>query len=127
MIEVNDLSKKFCENLKRSLLYGMNDIGREILGIERNSGHLRKSEFWALNKVSFLIERGQSVGLIGSNGAGKSTLLRIISGLIKPDSGVVRIKGKVAPLIALGAGFNPILTGRENIFVNMAILGLTKN
>ena len=127
MIEVNDLSKKFCENLKRSLFYGMNDIGREILGIERNSSHLRKSEFWALNKVSFSIERGQSVGLIGSNGAGKSTLLRIISGLIKPDSGVVRIKGRVAPLIALGAGFNPILSGRENIFVNMAILGLTKN
>ena len=127
MIEVNNLSKKFCGNLKRSLFYGMNDIGREILGIERNSSHLRKSEFWALNKVSFSIEKGQSVGLIGSNGAGKSTLLRIMSGLIKPDSGSVRVRGRVAPLIALGAGFNPILTGRENIFVNMAILGLTKN
>lgn len=126
MIEVNGLSKKFCEDLKRSLLYGINDIGREILGVERKSERLRKSEFWALEDISFSIQKGQSVGLIGSNGAGKTTLLRIISGLIKPDSGVVKIRGRIAPLIALGAGFNPILTGRENIFVNMAILGVSK-
>ncbi len=126
MIDVNNLNKKFCEDLKRSLLYGITDIGREILGIERKSARLRKSEFWALDNISFSIKKGQSVGLIGSNGAGKSTLLRIISGLIKPDSGVVKVRGRVAPLIALGAGFSPILTGRENIFVNMAILGVTK-
>jgi lipopolysaccharide transport system ATP-binding protein len=127
MIEVNNLSKKFCGDLKRSLLYGAKDIGREILGIARKSDRLRKSEFWALDNISFSVKSGEAVGLIGSNGAGKSTLLRIISGLIKPDSGVARIKGRVAPLIALGAGFNPILTGRENIFVNMSILGMTKN
>ena len=125
IIEVNHLNKKFCEDLKKSLLYGMKDIGREILNLKRRSNFLRKKEFWALNDVSFSIERGQSVGLIGANGAGKSTLLRIISGLIKPDAGTVKVRGRVAPLIALGAGFNPILTGRENIYVNMAILGLT--
>jgi lipopolysaccharide transport system ATP-binding protein len=124
VIEVSHLNKKFCEDLRKSLLYGIKDIGREILNLERRSSVLRKKEFWALNDVSFSIEKGQSIGLIGANGAGKSTLLRIISGLIKPDSGTVKVRGTVAPLIALGAGFNPILTGRENIFVNMAILGL---
>lgn len=125
IIDVNNLSKKFCSDLRKSLMYGIKDIGREILGVQRNSTVLRKKEFWALNDVSFSIEQGQSVGLIGANGAGKSTLLRIISGLIKPDIGTVRVKGRVAPLIALGAGFNPVLTGRENIFVNMSILGLS--
>ena len=94
--------------------------------MERKSDRLRKREFWALDNI-FSISKGQSVGLIGSNGAGKSTLLRIISGLIKPDAGVVKVRGAATPLIALGAGFNPILTGRENIFVNMAILGLKKD
>jgi lipopolysaccharide transport system ATP-binding protein len=126
VIDVKSLKKKFCTDLKRSMLYGVQDIGKEILGISRHSEELRQKEFWALNDLDFTIEEGQSVGLIGANGAGKSTLLRIISGLIKPDSGEVRVRGRVAPLIALGAGFNPVLTGRENIFVNMAILGLSK-
>jgi lipopolysaccharide transport system ATP-binding protein len=126
IISVKNLNKKFCGDLKVSLLYGIKDIAREVLNLERRSNVLRKKEFWALNNISFDIERGQSIGLIGANGAGKSTLLRIISGLIKPDAGTVSVSGRVAPLIALGAGFNPILTGRENIFVNMAILGLSK-
>jgi lipopolysaccharide transport system ATP-binding protein len=125
VIEVRNLKKKFCEDLRRSLYYGIQDIGREVVGITRHSDQLRKREFWALNDLNFTIDKGQSVGLIGANGAGKSTLLRIISGLIKPDSGTVRVKGRVAPLIALGAGFNPILSGRENIFVNMSVLGMT--
>jgi lipopolysaccharide transport system ATP-binding protein len=127
VIEVNGLNKKFCADLKRSMFYAVSDIGREILNRDRKSSALRAKEFWALKDVSFSIKRGQSVGLIGSNGAGKSTLLRILSGLIKPDKGSVKITGRVAPLIALGAGFNPILTGRENIRVNMAILGLSKS
>ncbi|MGK7895110.1 MAG: ABC transporter ATP-binding protein, partial [Xenococcus sp. (in: cyanobacteria)] len=81
---------------------------------------------WALDNVSFELRRGEALGLVGKNGSGKSTLLRIIAGLIKPDCGTVDIQGRVAPLIALGAGFNPILTGRENIYANMAILGLSK-
>jgi len=78
-----------------------------------------------LQGVGFQLLPGQALGLVGSNGAGKSTLLRIISGLIKPDVGQVRVRGRLAPLIALGAGFNPILTGRENIYANMSILGLS--
>jgi lipopolysaccharide transport system ATP-binding protein len=125
LISVNQVSKKFCRNLRKSLFYGVADIAKELLGGNRKSNILRPKEFWALNNISFQLKRGEALGLVGSNGAGKSTLLRIISGLIKPDTGVVKVRGKVAPLIALGAGFNPILTGRENIYANMSILGLS--
>lgn len=126
VLSVEQVSKKFCRSLKRSLAYGVRDIGRELIGGKRKSDTLRKGEFWALKDVSFQMRRGESLALVGANGAGKTTLFRIISGLIKPDTGYVRVKGKVAPLIALGAGFNPILTGRENAYVNMAILGMSK-
>ncbi len=125
VISVEQVSKKFCRDLKQSLFYGVQDIATDLVGGKRKSNTLRKGEFWALKDVSFQLRRGESLGLVGANGAGKSTLLRIISGLIKPDTGCVKIKGRVAPLIALGAGFNPILTGRENIYANMSILGLS--
>ncbi|WP_414541507.1 ABC transporter ATP-binding protein [Nostoc sp. CCY0012] len=125
VVSVENVSKKFCRNLKKSLMYGVQDIAIELLGANRKSDTLRPKEFWALKDVSFQLRRGEALGLVGSNGAGKSTLLRIISGLIKPDTGRVEVKGRVAPLIALGAGFNPILTGRENIYANMSILGLS--
>ncbi|MEO0935203.1 MAG: ABC transporter ATP-binding protein, partial [Cyanobacteria bacterium J06641_2] len=115
---------KFCRDLKRSLFYGLRDIASEVTGGKRKSDTLRKNEFWAIDNVSFKLHRGEALGLVGSNGAGKSTILRIISGLIKPDTGTVKVRGRVAPLIALGAGFNPILSGRENIYANMSILGL---
>lgn len=122
VISVEQVAKKFCRDLKQSLFYGVQDIATDLVGGKRKSNTLRKGEFWALKDVSFHLRRGESLGLVGANGAGKSTLLRIISGLIKPDTGCVKIKGRVAPLIALGAGFNPILTGRENIYANMSIL-----
>ncbi|PSB48170.1 ABC transporter ATP-binding protein [Cyanosarcina cf. burmensis CCALA 770] len=126
VLSVEGVSKKFCRDLKRSLLYAVQDIATELVGIRQKSEKLRRNEFWALKDVSFQLRRGEALGLVGPNGSGKSTLLRIISGLIKPDSGFVEIKGRIAPLIALGAGFNPILTGRENIYANMSILGLSK-
>ncbi|MBE9034931.1 ABC transporter ATP-binding protein [aff. Roholtiella sp. LEGE 12411] len=125
VVSIENVSKKFCRVLKRSLLYGVQDIFTELVGKNRRSDTLRPKEFWAIKDVSFQLRRGEALGLVGSNGAGKSTLLRIISGLIKPDTGCVQIRGRVAPLIALGAGFNPILTGRENIYANMSILGLS--
>lgn len=126
VLSVKGVSKKFCRDLKRSLFYGVRDIASDLTGIRTKSDKLRKKEFWALDNVSFQLRKGEALGLVGKNGSGKSTLLRIIAGLIRPDLGTVEIKGRVAPLIALGAGFNPILTGRENIYANMAILGLSK-
>jgi len=126
VLSVEGVSKKFCRNLKRSLFYGVQDIASDLSGIRSKSNRLRPKEFWAVDDVSLQLRKGEAVGLVSKNGSGKSTLLRIIAGLIKPDLGTVAVKGRLAPLIALGAGFNPILTGRENIYANMAILGLSK-
>lgn len=126
ILSVDGLSKKFCRDLKQSLVYGVQDIASELVGARRKGSTLRPKEFWALQDVSFQLRRGEALGLVGKNGSGKSTLLRVISGLIKPDRGQVEVRGRVAPLIALGAGFNPVLTGRENIYANMSILGLTR-
>lgn len=83
-------------------------------------------EFWALKDVSFELERGDSLGIIGLNGSGKSTLLKIISGILKPTKGKVTTVGSIAPLIELGAGFDPDLSARENIYLNGAILGYSR-
>lgn len=125
VLSVRNVSKKFCRDFKKSLFYGFKDIGRELIGLQKHD-LLRKSEFWALKDINLELKRGEALGLVGPNGSGKSTLLRIIAGLIKPDQGSVEITGRVAPLIALGAGFNGILSGRENIYANMSILGLSK-
>lgn len=84
-------------------------------------------EFWALNNISFDVRRGETIGVIGRNGSGKSTLLQILAGTLTPTSGRISIKGKVTALLELGAGFNPEFTGRENIFMNAAILGLNQD
>ncbi|WP_318557120.1 ABC transporter ATP-binding protein [Geobacter anodireducens] len=127
LVKVEGVSKKFCHDLKRSLWYGFKDLSNELLG-RRLDAHseLRQDEFWAVKNVSFELRRGECLGLIGHNGAGKTTLLRMLNGLIKPDEGRIEMRGRVAALIALGAGFSPILTGRENIYVNASVLGLTK-
>lgn len=127
LIKVENVSKKFCRDLKRSLWYGVRDIVGDLVGSTKNeSAVLRKQEFWALREVSLHLGRGECMGLIGHNGAGKSTLLKMLNGLIKPDGGRIEISGRVGSLIELTAGFNPILTGRENVYVNGAVLGLSK-
>ena len=139
LVRVEGVSKKFCRSLKKSLWYGLCDIGGELSPFGRQArgdrpeatgdggeAGLRDGEFWAVNDVSFELRRGVCLGLIGNNGAGKTTLLKMLKGLIKPDSGKITMRGRVGALIALGAGFNPILTGRENIYINGSVLGLSK-
>ncbi len=132
LIRATGVGKIFCRDLKKSLIYGLCDMVSELLpSSKRNSSdeHLRKlrpGEFWANQGISFEVRRGECLGLIGHNGAGKTTLLKMLNGLIKPDAGSIEIHGRVGAIIALGAGFNPILTGRENVYVNGAILGLSK-
>jgi len=129
LIHAEKLGKKFCRSLKKSLKYGVQDVLRELNPRSQSGtglGQLRAEEFWAVNDVSFELRRGECLGLIGRNGAGKTTLLKALNGLIKPDAGRIEMRGRVGALIALGAGFNPILSGRENVYVNGAVLGLKK-
>lgn len=125
LVSVQNVSKKFSKDLKSSLKYGASDIFRSTLGLKIRKD-LRPNEFWAVKDVSFQLKRGECIGLIGHNGAGKSTLLKVLNGLYNPDKGQIVMKGKVGALIELGAGFNPILTGRENIYNNASILGFTR-
>ncbi|WP_035650354.1 MULTISPECIES: polysaccharide ABC transporter ATP-binding protein [unclassified Flavobacterium] len=127
LVKVEHLSKKFCKDLKTSLWYGLKDLYANVLGNKNDNSELRKKEFWAVKDINFELRRGECLGLIGHNGAGKSTLLKILNGLINPDLGKVTMRGRVCALIELGAGFNPILTGRENIYNNGAVLGFSKN
>lgn len=94
--------------------------------VQMVQGKLKYEEFWALRNVSFDIQKGEVVGIIGKNGAGKSTLLKVISGILKPTSGSLEVHGTVVPMLELGSGFDHDLTGRENIFLNGAILGYSE-
>lgn len=125
LVSVQNVSKKFSMDLKSSLKYGALDIIKSTFGININKD-LRPKEFWAVKDINFTLRRGECIGLIGHNGAGKSTLLKILNGLYAPDKGQIVMKGKIGALIELGAGFNPILTGRENIYNNASLLGFTR-
>ena len=125
-VQVSKISKRYCRSLKKSLWYGIRDIGNEVTGRGQHADRLRPAEFWALDQISFDVARGESVGLVGHNGAGKTTLLKLINGLVKPSAGAITVRGDVRALIALGAGFNPVLTGRENIRVASAVLGFSE-
>jgi lipopolysaccharide transport system ATP-binding protein len=126
LVKVQNVSKKFCKDLKLSMLYGVHEIAQTMIGISPSTMKLRPKEFWAVDDVSFELKRGECMGLIGPNGSGKSTLLKILNGIILPDKGRVEIGGRVGALIEVGAGFHPMLTGRENIYINGAILGFSK-
>ena len=147
LVRVEGVSKIFCRDLKKSLWYGLQDSAKDLFSWGRrieygrskmehaiqspisdlpSSSRLREGEFLAVDNISFELKRGECLGLIGRNGAGKTTLLKMLNGLIKPDAGRIEMRGRIGALIALGSGFNPILSGRENIYINGSILGLTK-
>jgi len=127
VVSVRDVSKKFCKKLRRSMSYGIKDLAKNLVGIRPDSATLRRDEFWALQNINFELMQGDVLGLIGVNGSGKTTLLRLLTGIFPPDKGEIRIKGRVGALIALGTGFHPYFSGRENIYLNGAILGLGRD
>ena len=126
VIKVEQVSKKYCKSLRRSMRYGIADIARNLLGLSSRPEKLRESEFWAVDDVSFELRKGEALGLIGPNGSGKSTILKMLNGIFWPDKGKITVKGRVGALIEVGAGFHPLLSGRDNVYVNGAILGMTK-
>lgn len=119
IIEVNHVSMRF--RLSDDRILSLKEFVTTKL-----RGKLTYQDFWALKNVSFQVGRGEVVGIIGRNGSGKSTLLKIISGIMKPTEGSVTCGGNIVPMLELGSGFDTDLTGRENIFLNGAILGYTK-
>lgn len=125
MISVKNVSMKF--NLGIEKEFSIKQAFVNFLSPKNKKNKKKKEEFWALKDVSFEISKGEVVGLIGSNGAGKSTILKVVSGVMKPTKGKVKVDGVISPMIELGAGFDGNLTARENIYLNGAILGYSKS
>jgi lipopolysaccharide transport system ATP-binding protein len=130
VISVENLGKKYIISHQGSA----NDTFREMItksakNIFKNKSfkNNRKEEFWALKNVSFQVDKGDRIGIIGRNGSGKSTLLKLLSRITEPTEGKIRIRGKIASLLEVGTGFHPELTGRENIYLNGAVLGMSKS
>ncbi len=118
VIEVRNLRKRY-----RRPHVQAGSVKEALLGCLR--GRRGYDEFWAVNDVSFSVEQGEAIGLVGPNGSGKSTMLGILARVIKPTSGMVAVTGRVCPLLELGTGFHPDLSGRENVFLNASLLGLS--
>lgn len=119
IVDIQDVSMCFNMTTEKITTF------KEFL-IKKFKNQISYTEFWALKKVSFQVQRGELFGILGLNGAGKSTLLKVVAGVLKPTIGRVNVFGKMAPLIELGAGFDAELTARENIYLNGAILGYSK-
>jgi lipopolysaccharide transport system ATP-binding protein len=132
IIEVNHLSKKYRYGESqpyytlRDILVDVAKKPLKIFHTNQEGASLRKNEFWALKDISFSVNQGEAIGIIGSNGAGKSTLLKILSRITPPSSGEAILRGRVGSLLEVGTGFHQELTGRENIYLNGAILGMTR-
>jgi len=127
LLEINGISKKYCKDARASRRHLVKQLLISFAPNRFNTEMLRKGEFWALQNLSLSFKRGEVVGIIGPNGSGKSTLMKLVNGLILPDRGSLNIYGDVGGLIELGAGFQPELTGRENIFIKGALIGKSKS
>ena len=121
MIKVNNIAMKFNLGIEKN--FSLKQFFIDFFKHKKK----KKAEFWALSDVSFEVNKGEVIGFVGSNGAGKSTLLKIIAGVMKPTKGNVEIYGNICPMIELGAGFDMDLTARENIYLNGAVLGYSRD
>ena len=127
MIKINNVSMRFNLGIEKG--FSLKQAFVEIFDFKKKKERkeqIARNNFWALTDVDFEIKRGEVVGLVGTNGAGKSTLLKVVSGVYKPTKGSVQAYGNICPMIELGAGFDPELTAKENIFLNGAIMGYSK-
>lgn len=128
MIDVQNVSMRFNLGIEKN-----NSLKQMAVDLfsksarEKRKMHKKENEFWALQDVSFKVEKGQVVGFVGSNGAGKSTLLKVVAGVMKPTKGKVLVGGNICPMIELGAGFDFDLNARENIYLNGAVMGYSKD
>ena len=121
MIKIENVSMRFNLGIEKNF-----SIKEAFISVFDKKRRKKKTDFWALSDVSFHVKKGEVIGLIGSNGAGKSTLLKVVSGVMKPTKVKVYVSGQISPMIELGAGFDAELTARENIYLNGAILGYSK-
>lgn len=125
VVIADKVAKKYSHQATRHLSYGVRDLARELLG-RRNNTRLRADEFWAVDNVTFMIDPGEALAIIGRNGSGKTTLLKLICGLIKLDAGTIVCDGRVQALINLGAGFHMELSGIDNIYNSASLMGLSR-
>jgi len=123
ILQVNNIGKKYKIGGKKQKYLSIGDSLGNLLKFKK---HSKRKEFWALQDVSFTVNPGESIGIIGKNGAGKSTLLKVLSKITPPTTGNIYARGRVASLLEVGTGFHPELTGRENVFLNGSILGLSR-
>lgn len=121
VIELRDVSKRFVIRHNRA-----QSLQGKLLGLFHREHRERREEFWALRDISFDVDQGEALALIGANGSGKSTLLKLIAGTMPPTMGRIRVQGRMAPMIELGLGFNPDLTGQENVYLNASLYGFTR-
>ncbi len=127
VIDARGVYKKYCRDLRRSRWYGVRDMLDTLAVRPSRSDACREHEFWAVNDVSFQLNSGDALGVLGNNGSGKSTLLKLITGQRLLSAGTVRTRGRIVVLNELGLGFNAVLTGRENAYINAAVLGFTRH